>query len=48
MNPGLGLSVVQGIVLEMGGRIAVKPRSESGTEFVITLPSQCRDDDFDS
>ena len=48
MNPGLGLSVVQGIVLEMGGRIAVSPRPESGTQFVITLPIECQNDDFDS
>ncbi|MDP7288235.1 MAG: PAS domain-containing sensor histidine kinase, partial [Phycisphaerae bacterium] len=48
MNPGLGLSVVQGIVLEMGGRIAVSPRPESGTEFVITLPVHSQNDDFDS
>jgi len=47
MNPGLGLSVVQGIVLEMGGRIAVRPRPESGAEFIITLPVNSQNDDFD-
>jgi len=47
MNPGLGLSVVQGIVLEMGGRITVKPGPQSGTEFTITLPVNSLDDSFD-
>ncbi|MDP6637355.1 MAG: ATP-binding protein [Phycisphaerae bacterium] len=48
MNPGLGLSVVQGIVLEMGGRIAVKPREQAGTEFIITLPVNSHNDDIDT
>ena len=47
MNPGLGLSVVQGIVLEMGGRIAVTPRASAGTEFAITLPVNLSTDDID-
>lgn len=47
MNPGLGLSVVQGIVLEMGGRIEVRPRDEAGTEFTITLPVDSHSDDID-
>jgi two-component system cell cycle sensor histidine kinase/response regulator CckA len=47
MNPGLGLSVVQGIVLEMGGRITVKPGDPVGTEFAITLPVNLSTDDID-
>ena len=47
MNPGLGLSVVQGIVLEMGGRIEVRPRGTEGTEFIITLPVHSQNDDID-
>jgi len=47
MNPGLGLSVVQGIVLEMGGRIEVRPRGREGTEFIITLPVNSQNDDID-
>ncbi|MBT3199783.1 MAG: PAS domain-containing sensor histidine kinase [Phycisphaerales bacterium] len=38
MNPGLGLSVAQGIVLEMGGKISVRTRKTGGTEFIIKLP----------
>ena len=47
MNPGLGLSVVQGIVLEMGGRIVVTSRVPSGTHFAITLPVHCQNDNID-
>jgi len=47
MNPGLGLSVVQGIILEMGGRIEVGPRYPEGTKFTITLPVHSQDDDID-
>ena len=47
MNPGLGLSVVQGIILEMGGRIEVSPRDSEGTEFVITLPVHLQDYEID-
>jgi PAS domain S-box-containing protein len=47
MNPGLGLSVVQGIVLEMGGRIEVGHRNPDGTEFVIMLPAYLQDDEID-
>jgi len=46
MNPGLGLSVVQGIVLEMGGRIEVRPRYPAGTEFIITLSANSHNDDI--
>ncbi|MCP4376589.1 MAG: PAS domain S-box protein [bacterium] len=48
MNPGLGLSVVQGIVLEMGGRIEVSQRAPAGTEFVIMLPAHLQDDQIDT
>jgi len=47
MNPGLGLSVVQGIILEMGGRIEVRPRDSEGTEFVIMLPVHSQNDEID-
>jgi len=45
MNPGLGLSVVHGIILEMGGRIEVKSRQQQGTEFAISLPVNPPGDD---
>ncbi len=37
-NVGLGLSVVQGLVGEMGGTIDVESEPGRGTRFVITLP----------
>jgi len=37
-NPGLGLSVVHGMILEMGGRIEVRSAPGRGTEFFIHLP----------
>lgn len=39
-NPGLGLSIVHGIVTEMGGTISVKSRLGESTEFAIALPPQ--------
>jgi two-component system, cell cycle sensor histidine kinase and response regulator CckA len=37
-NPGLGLSIVHGIITEMGGRIAVESRQGEYTKFTIRLP----------
>ncbi len=37
-NPGLGLSVVHGLVQEMGGDISVESTPGEGTSFTITLP----------
>jgi len=48
MNPGLGLSVVHGIILEMGGRIEVKSQKQQGTEFAITLPVNLSNDNSDA
>ena len=38
VNPGLGLSIVHGIVTEMGGRISVESTPGQSTRFVIALP----------
>jgi len=35
---GLGLSICHGIILRLGGRIAVKSQVGQGAEFTITLP----------
>jgi PAS domain S-box-containing protein len=38
VNPGLGLSVVHGIILEMGARIEVESTPGEGTRFQIHFP----------
>jgi len=42
-NPGLGLSVVHGIVLEMGGQISVTSQPGNGARFEITFPVTTKD-----
>jgi two-component system cell cycle sensor histidine kinase/response regulator CckA len=37
-NPGLGLSVVHGLVLEMGGQITLESQLGAGTKFLISYP----------
>lgn len=37
-NPGLGLSVVHGIITDMGGRITVESKLNEWTRFTISLP----------
>ena len=37
-NPGLGLSVAQGIVVDMGGRISVESQEGQGARFTISFP----------
>ena len=38
-NPGLGLSVVHGLVLEMGGTISLQSEPDTGTRFFISFPT---------
>lgn len=45
-NPGLGLSVVHGIILEMGGEIAVESESGKGAKFVIRFSTNRPDPDI--
>jgi len=37
-NPGLGLSVVHGLVIEMGGDISLKSEPGDGSQFLISFP----------
>jgi len=37
-NPGLGLSIVHGLVQEMGGRIDVRSAADKGASFTIAFP----------
>lgn len=41
-NPGLGLSVVHGLVVEMGGDISLKSEPDEGSQFLISFPSPQR------
>ena len=44
-NPGLGLSVVHGIILDMGGHIRVESQAGHGARFIISFPFSQRLDE---
>jgi signal transduction histidine kinase len=35
---GLGLAVVQKIIVQHGGQVEVRNRADGGAEFIVTLP----------
>ncbi|MCK4602246.1 MAG: PAS domain S-box protein [Phycisphaerae bacterium] len=41
-NPGLGLSVAKGIIVEMGGKIEARSTPGQGTTFIISFPISAR------
>jgi signal transduction histidine kinase len=46
-NPGLGLSVVHGLVTEMGGQILLESQPGEGASFFLTFPLPEPDDEAD-